>query len=65
MSKKPSILDETAKMTKDKVSLLGKKAKESGIDEKAKKTKEKASLLGNKAKDSIKNSSLFNKKKTV
>ena len=64
MSKKPSILDETAKMTKDKVSLLSKKAKESGIDEKAKETKEKASLLGNKEKNSIKNSSLFNKKKT-
>lgn len=62
MSKKPSILDSTAKGAKDTVSLLGKKAKESGLDEKAKETKDKASLLGKKAKDTVLKTSLFNKK---
>lgn len=62
MSKKPSILDNTAKEAKEKASLLGKKAKDSHLDEKAKETKDKASILGKKAKDGLLSKNPFNKK---
>lgn len=52
MSKKIS-LNEKAQTAKDKASLLGQKAKESGIDEKAHEAKEKVSFLGKKAKDRL------------